>query len=245
MSQLNEGPLIKIHFYVTASYECSYLNNRLARSQVAAPSYLIDEDAYSELVKCGFRRSGDFAYRPRCDQCTACISLRVCVDDFLPNRSQHRAWKLHHELTARICDLSFVFEHYELYQRYQKSRHPGGGMDQDDLDQYRQFLLQSRVDTQLVEFRDANQVLKMVSVIDKLDDGYSSVYTFYEPEKSASYGTYNILWQIEQVKKFRLPYLYLGYWIKESRKMVYKSHFRPFEIYHNRKWTKFYELSSS
>lgn len=245
MTQLNDLPLTAIQFYATAPYACSYLENRLARSQVAASPHFINGDAYSELIKFGFRRSGEFTYRPYCDNCSACLPLRVPVHNFVPNRSQRRAVRLHQGLISKFCELNFVTEHYELYHRYQVSRHAGGGMDQDSRDQYNQFLLQSRVDTQLVEFRDANHVLKMVSVVDMLTDGYSSVYTFYEPEKSASYGTYNILWQIEQVKLSGLSYLYLGYWIKESPKMNYKSSFRPFEIYINSQWTKCEDLSGS
>jgi arginine-tRNA-protein transferase len=209
----------------------------MARSQVAAPPHLINEEVYSELIKFGFRRSGEYTYRPYCDNCSACRPLRVPVNDFSPNRSQRRSIKLHQSLTAKFCDLEFVAEHYELYHRYQQARHAGCGMDQDSRDQYNQFLLQSRVNTKLVEFRDANNELKMVSLVDILSDGYSSVYTFFAPEKSASYGTYNVLWQIEQVKMAGLPYLYLGYWIKESPKMAYKSNYRPFEIYTNGEWT--------
>lgn len=237
MAQLNDIPPIAIHFYATAPYACSYLEDRLARSQVATPSHFVTSEIYSELVKNGFRRSGDFTYRPYCDECHACIPLRVRVQEFVPNRSQRRAFALHHELISHVSGLRFEQEHYELYQRYQEARHVGGGMDQDSRKQYEHFLLQSHVDTQLVEFRDANNVLKMVSVIDRVKDGYSSVYTFYEPEKSASFGTYNILWQIEQVKKAGLDYLYLGYWIKESHKMAYKSNYGPFEVYLNGKWT--------
>lgn len=239
MAQLNDITLNVIHFYATAPYACSYLDDHLARSQVATPLHFINEDVYSDLIKIGFRRSGEFTYRPYCDKCTACLPLRVRVNDFISNRSQRRAIKLHQNLTVNFCDLRFVIEHYDLYQRYQASRHSGGGMDQDNQDQYCQFLLQSRVNTCLAEFRDAKNVLKMVSLIDILDDGYSSVYTFYDPEKSASYGTYNILWQIEQVKKAELSYLYLGYWIKKSRKMAYKSNYYPFEIYTQGEWAKF------
>ena len=142
----------------------------------------------------------------------------------------------HANLRAREMPLVYLDEHYDLYNRYQQSRHPGGGMDEDSHEQYAQFLLQSRVDTRLIEFRD-EQGLRMVSLIDVLDDGLSSVYTFYDPEvPAASFGTYNILWQAAQTKALGLPYLYLGYWIAESRKMAYKAAYQPIEGLIDGRW---------
>jgi len=236
MSSLKELPIFRLQFYLTAPYPCSYLPDHLARSQVAAPGGLVDSTVYSELVRLGFRRSGQHVYRPRCDSCAACTPVRIPVDQFHANRTQRRCRQRNSDLTMRLRPLVFEEAHYRLYRRYQQARHAGGGMDQDDREQYRSFLLQSRVDSALAEFSLDGEVI-MVSLVDRLLDGISAVYTFFEPDlPNRSLGVYGVLSQVELTREMGLPYLYLGYWIEGCRKMAYKQAYQPLEMLHAGRW---------
>jgi leucyl-tRNA---protein transferase len=231
MTLLSEPHLHKLQFYVTTPYACGYLPGKLAQSLIATPHHLVDANIYSGLIGQGFRRSGKFAYRPHCELCNACVPTRVILADFAPTRSQKRAFKQHANLTAHIMPLGYHADHFTLYASYQAARHAepeNFNQDKDDAEQYRQFLCQSNVESLMIEFRDSENQLKIVSVVDIVDDGISAVYTFYDAaEPKASFGTYSIIWQTEWAKILNLPYLYLGYWIAESEKMAYKQAFKP------------------
>lgn len=236
MSSLRELPIFRLQFYLTAPYPCSYLPERTARSQVATPGSLVDTLVYSELVRLGFRRSGQHVYRPRCDRCSACTPVRIPVAHFSPNRSQRRCQERNGDVQMRLRPLSFEEGHYRLYRRYQGARHAGGGMDQDDREQYRSFLLQSRVDCALVEFTLDGEVV-MVSLVDRLMDGLSAVYTFFEPDLARrGLGVLGVLSQIRLAREMGLPHLYLGYWIADCRKMAYKRAYRPLQAFLDGRW---------
>jgi leucyl-tRNA---protein transferase len=234
-----EPALHKLQFYVTTPYKCGYLPNKMAQSLIAAPHHLVDTNVYNGLIEQGFRRSGKFAYRPHCENCKACIAIRVILDEFTPSRSQKRAYKQHANLTVRVLPLGYQQQHFELYTSYQKLRHADEDLSQQaeahrtaeiqtEADQYRQFLCKSNVESLMVEFSDAGGAVKIVSVIDVVNDGISAVYTFYDAlEARASFGTYSIMWLAEWAKMLGLPYLYLGYWIEASPKMAYKQQFKP------------------
>ena len=235
MTLPSDPHLQKLQFYATTAYPCGYLPGKQAQSLIATPHHLIDAETYSGLIQFGFRRSGKFAYRPHCQHCNACIPVRLPVAQFKPNRSQRRAMRQHSDLTTEIIPLMFSDEHFALYAAYQAQRHSGNN-EQETAEQYRNFLVQSNVDSVMVEFR-LQGVLKMISVVDIVSDGISAVYTYYDAnDKHASYGTYNILWLIDWCHSLQLPHLYLGYWIAESPKMAYKQNFLPQECLIQGEW---------
>lgn len=243
MTLPNEPSLQKLQFYVTTPYQCGYLPNQLAQSLIASPQSLVNTQVYSGLIQQGFRRSGKFAYRPHCEHCRACTPVRLLLARFSPTRSQQRAFKQHQALSVRILPLGFNEEHYALYAQYQSIRHAEdslqNGNHKDDVEQYRQFLCHSNVDSLMIEFSDAQGDIKIVSVVDVVQDGISAVYTFYDAtDRKNSYGTFSIVWLSQWTQTLNLPYLYLGYWIQDSPKMAYKQLFKPLEKLIDGEWVE-------
>ncbi|HQT81399.1 MAG: arginyltransferase [Ferrovum sp. 37-45-19] len=236
MANPRDLPLDSLQFYLTAPYPCSYLDQHEARSQVLSPNSPLNRVIYSALVRHGFRRSGGFTYRPYCDLCQACVPVRVNVADFNWRRINRRVVKKNQDLIIHHRQLAFDESHFKLYLAYQQARHPKEESEPDSKEQYIHFLIHSPVHSELIEFRLEEQVV-MVSVVDYLEDGLSSVYTFFDPTlEHRSLGQFNILWQLEQCRTLQLPWLYLGYWIKESRKMNYKIQYQPLEGLINDIW---------
>lgn len=222
--------------FLSMPHPCSYLPGRTATSLFLDPRQPLDSRQYAGFMRLGFRRSGDLIYRPHCRECHACIPVRIPVERFRPDRTQRRVWKRNRDLSVVARPPLYSAEHFELYQRYQSTRHPGGGMDDPDPKKYINFLASQHIHTVFYEIRCREQLLG-VAVTDILPDGLSAVYTFFDPdEKQRSLGVYAVLWQVAQAAERHLPWLYLGYWIKESPKMSYKGNYRPLEIFRDGHW---------
>jgi leucyl-tRNA---protein transferase len=230
--------LANVRVFATYPHNCSYLDGEQATTLFVDPSTPIDAQVYSQLSFIGFRRSGPHLYRPHCASCNACVPARVPTADFQPNRSQRRIIARNSDLQTRIVDDIHTEEHFDLYQRYIEQRHRDGDMYPPDREQYDSFLTREWGSTSFVEFRDGDQLLA-VAVVDRLDIGLSAIYTYYDPAcERRSLGTYVILWQIRHALELGLAAVYLGYWIRNCRKMNYKTRFRPVELLANGHWIR-------
>lgn len=227
-----------IRVYLSTAHPCPYLPGRTATSLIIDPELETDHYRMTQLTLNGFRRSGDLIYRPHCTHCRACVSVRIPVREFQPNRAHRRIVKKNSDLAISTLHPVFKPEHFELYIRYQQARHPGSDMCDRDPDKYKHFLITNSGATEFIEFVLDGRLIA-VSVTDALIDGLSAVYTFFDPEFSRrSLGTFAILWQIESVRLRGLDWLYLGYWIEECDKMSYKTNFRPIEGFKNGNWSR-------
>ncbi len=200
------------------------------------PRATVDKKLYSQLTALGFRRSGSHYYRPHCEHCSACIPVRLNVNHFRPDRGQRRVVRQNEDLTFNLVRAELTEAYYELYARYIEQRHHDGDMYPPSREQFSSFLVEGATESYFLEMRK-NKTLIGLAVIDALDDGLSAIYTVFDPdEEHRSLGTMAVLWQIDEARRCQLPYLYLGYWIRECRKMSYKTRFRPIEALLNGHW---------
>ncbi len=225
-----------LKFFSTPPHSCSYLDDEQAITLFADPEAAITNTTYHQLSMYGFRRSGNYIYKPQCATCHACLSVRVPVSAFQASRQQRRVWKNNKDLIVRKVPATYVQSHYDLYAKYICLRHADGDMYPPSVAQYVSFLFADWSETWLYEFYSGDRLLA-VAVCDVLKNGLSAVYTFYDAdEEKRSLGTYAVLWQIAEAKKLNLPYVYLGYWVEKSRKMTYKTNFQPLEALVNQQW---------
>jgi leucyl-tRNA---protein transferase len=228
--------LARLKFYATQPHPCSYLPDEQATTLFLDPSQPMDAQVYAELSEMGFRRSGDHLYRPHCQRCTACVPARIPAAEFRPNRQQRRIFKRNNDLEVRMVRPAFSEEYYALYVRYIELRHADGDMYPPSREQFSTFLVRDLAFSRFYEFRKDGRLLA-IAVTDALPNGLSAVYTFYEPnEERRSLGRFAILWQIAETARLGLHAVYLGYWIKNCRKMNYKTQYRPIELFVNQRW---------
>jgi arginine-tRNA-protein transferase len=226
-------------FYASEPHQCNYLPDKQALTVFADPNVPMDTAIYSRIIDYGFRRSGEYVYIPRCPDCDACISVRIPVDEFRPNRNQRRVMKNNTDLSVRHHPPVFNEQHFQLYRTYLRSRHSGGGMDNPTVQDYVKFLASSWSDTVFYEIRRQNQLIG-VTVADHLFSGLSAVYTFFDPnEDKRSPGSYAILWLVEQARRLGMRWVYLGYYIPGCQKMSYKDQYRPLEAFIGGQWCKY------
>lgn len=228
----------RIGFFTSPPHTCGYLPGRSAVTLFADPRIRLSTEAYTWLSAHGFRRSGTHVYRPHCGPCTACVAVRVPVAEFVPHRRHRRTLALNTDLEIRERRARFDPEHYALYVEYLHARHPDSQMDATNPGAYMGFLTAVWCETAFYEFRLGEELLA-VAVVDRLGDGLSSVYTFFSPRfPERSLGRLAVLKQIEWARAADLPWVYLGYWIRECRKMRYKTEFAPLEYFLGSSWRR-------
>ena len=215
---------------------CPYLQGRIEQRLVVTLEG-VAVDTFDRLSRTGFRRSHTFAYRPTCPGCTACVPIRVPVARFAPDRTQRRIARRNADIVASELRADATREHYALFKAYVARRHGDGDMAQMSFGDFRSMVEDAIEPTRLIEYRAAGGTLVAAVLADRLADGISAVYSFFDPDLPArSLGSFMVLDLIERMRGEGLPFVYLGYWIADSRKMAYKSLYRPAEILVDGRW---------
>lgn len=227
-------------FFTTTPLPCPYLDDRMERRVVTELVGRGANDLHDILSLSGFRRSHGIAYAPACPDCNACEAVRIDVAGFVPGRSLRRVLNRNADLHGTECPPEATDDQYALFSLYIHSRHGDGDMANMVQGDYRALVEDTPVDSTLLEFRDGDGILVAGCLCDRLSDGLSAVYSFFDPTQDRrSLGTYMVLWMIERARQLDLPYVYLGYWIAESPKMAYKARFQPLETFRNGAWERF------
>lgn len=227
-----------VKLFTTQTHPCSYLPGEEARTLFIDPEHPVSTEFHTQLSEIGFRRSGAHMYRPHCSNCQHCVACRIVVDRFTPNKRYRRILKRNDDLEVEVVDSIDSEEYYQLYEGYINRRHKDGDMFPATREQFESFLIQQHESTVFYRVRNGEKLVA-VMISDILSNGLSAVYTFYDVnEQKRSLGNYAILWQIEETRRRRLPFVYLGYWIRDCEKMNYKLQFRPIELLLNQRWIR-------
>lgn len=233
-------------FFVTAPLPCPYLEGRTERRLVVELNGRDSTALHDTLSRIGFRRSHRLIYSPVCPGCQACQAVRTVVSEFIPSNSLRRV--IRNNSDVQVCEAvpRATSEQYELFSAYQTERHRGGDMATMDYYDYQALVEETPVDSWMVEFRSRQGDLIAGCLIDRMGDGLSAVYSYFDPElPRRSLGTLMILWLIQRAAELDLPYVYLGYWISNSSKMSYKERFQPLEYYAEDGWKSFVPKTQS
>jgi arginyl-tRNA--protein-N-Asp/Glu arginylyltransferase len=225
-------------FFLTPPHPCSYLEDRTARTLFLDPRETVNPTIYGSLTHAGFRRSGSHLYRPYCEGCGACVPVRVPVADFRWSRRFRRIRRTNEGVTATMREAIFSDRYYDLYANYINARHADGDMHPPNVDQFRSFLLSSWSNSAFLVLEEHGKLIA-VAVTDRVPEGLSAIYTFFDPALSKrSIGVLAVLAQIQHCVSRGIPYLYLGYWVRESAKMRYKTDYRPIELLVRNRWSR-------
>jgi leucyl-tRNA---protein transferase len=222
--------MISLSLLLSKSETCTYLEGRESQFLFIDPSLEMSNALYGQIIKQGFRRSGNDVYRPQCRSCRSCVPVRIPLRTFRLNRNQRRCWNHNQDIIVKMSKPEFNPDQFALFRRYQNFQHASGSMRYSSPVEYLNFLTSDWGKTGFLEFYFEDHLMA-VAIVDYIENALSAVYTFYEPElRHLSPGKFAVLWEIAHAQQLGLDYLYLGYWISECRKMAYKSQFLPFEV---------------
>ena len=226
---------LPLRLRVTRSQKCAYLPDRT--EQRLATDISEHPQAHDRLAETGFRRVENWVYKPACPNCNACKPIRVKAAQFKPSRNITRIQTANRDLKRNLSTGRLSLDHYDMFQRYLGHRHEDGQMASMSFDEFSAMILNSPIDTTLTEYVDNEDRLMGCILVDRQRDGLSAVYSFFQPEEEKrSLGSFMIVELIERCTELGLPYVYLGYYIEQSRKMSYKARFKPYQIFSEGDW---------